>query len=387
VKPEPLTHMKPDDWVIFTTRLDQDQAVMTVIDSGYGAILQTGLASFPMLALGAFYVFRGAAMAMEMPGAPGDPAGKPTPEPPALAAEELAKRVSENVPLLRSEELAVRDKALTDLKALGRQAIPKLVEALKAEKDAEARTRLSRLLLEYNAWDALPELLDHKVGAFFDEFRSAFDGKEDHGGWGGFANWHSPDGQDAWSMEPYVSEQFLTQFRNADLLAIPQGMKKLAERVRKAELDASTRAQFAGVFAFKACAEAHEVILEMRDGATDATTRGLLTIALGWSVDAKAKDAVYRSLEAKDLAVRRGAFIAAERISDPEVVSRLFDRTKDAEFETRWNAGHTLRVLTGGKLELNAFLSDAEYDAQIQAGRKWWDANKGSFKLRARESK
>jgi hypothetical protein len=378
-KPEPLTHMKPDDWVVATARLEKDQAVVTVIDSGYGAILQTGMATFPMLAFGMFYVFRMEAAVATMPDAVAP--GKPEPEPAALAAEELAKRVSENVPQLRSEELAVRDRALTNLKALGRQAVPKLVEAFKAEKDVEARTRLSRLLLEYNAWDALPELLDAKVGAFFDEFRAAFDGKEDEGGWNGYAIWSTPDAPEPWSMEPYQQEYFLKQFKNADLVSIPQGLKKLAERVRKAELAAGTRLQFAGLFAFNPCAEAHEVVLEMRDAATDAPSRAFLTIALGWSAEAKAKEAVYRSLESKDLAVRRGAFIAAERMSDPEIVTRLLDRTKDSEFETRWNAGHTLRVLTNGAVKLNAFLPEAEYDAQIQAARKWWDANKGSFKI------
>jgi HEAT repeat protein len=183
-------------------------------------------------------------------------------------------------------------------------------------------------------------------------------------------------------MEPYVQRQFLSSFKNVDVLSNPAAMKRFAERLKTADLAAPKRAQFAGILAFHDSGPAGAVILEMRDASTDPDFRAYLTVALGWSDEPKIKEALYRSLESTDTAVRRAAFIGAERCKDPEIVTRLLDRVKDTNFETRWNAGYTLGVVTGGRMVLNAFLPDAEFDEQVQAARKWWDGAKATFKLR-----
>ena len=92
--------------------------------------------------------------------------------------------------------------------------------------------------------------------------------------------------------------------------------------------------------------------------------------------------AIFKSLEAKGVEVRRGAFMAAERQRDPEVISRLLDRTKDDNFETRWNAGFTVGVITSGRVMLNAFLPDAEFEKQVQDARAWLEKNRDSIKAK-----
>ena len=383
-KPDALKHLRPDDWSTVMSRTEKDQATITTIDSGYGAVIETAITAAPIAILGVGMVFRGAMVeAGDMPPVADKPVVR---EPEPLSAEELAKRTADLVPKLRSDELDVREKATADLRALGRQAAPRLIDAFKAEKDPEAKNRLTQLLVEFKAWDALPELLDHKVDAFFEEFRVAIDGLDEHE-WGGFSVWHYLDMTESFGLEPYVFDTFLAQFKNADVLAIPNGMKRLAERLKKSDLVPVKRAHFASLLAFHDCGSAGPLVLELRDAATDAASRAYLTAALGWSDDGRIREAVYRSLESKEASIRRGAFLAAERMRDPEIVGRLLDRTKDETFEVRWNACFTLGSLTGGKMSMNAFLPDAEYDAQIQAARKWWDANRTSFKLKSTKSK
>lgn len=384
-EPEPLTHMRADAWSVTLFRTEKEAATITSTDAGYGAALQTTFAGLPLLAMGFARMFM---MPFDGPGmVPPTPPVKVEPEPPAVPAAELGKRVTEQVALLRSEELSVREKASADLKALGRQAVPLLVAAYKSEKDPEARSRLTSLLVHHNAWDVMPELLDHKVDAFFDEFRASLETRDDREFWGAYATWNAPDSAEPFSIEPHEQPAYLARFKNADILSNPVAMKRLVERLRKADLPAAKRAQFAALLAFHDCGPASEAVMQLRDTVTDAESRGYLTIALGWADDAKAKEAVYRSLESKEITIRRSAFLAAERSREPEIVTRLLDRAKDTDFETRWNAGYTLRALTGGKIELNAFLPDTEYEAQILAGRKWWEGAKASFKLKASSSK
>ncbi len=379
-KPESLKHLRSDDWSVTLSRMEKDQIVMSSADSGAGVLIQAGFSFVPltMIVLRSVMV-AGIGMPEAEPAAA--PAGeKPPPEPAPLAADALAKKTAELIPLLRSDELTVREKASTDLKALGRQALPLLIAAFKEEKDPEAKSRLTSLLVDHAAWDALPELLDRKVDAFFDEFKAAIETKDEDNWWGGYATWNGPDSNEPFSMEPMIHSAFTAALKNGDLVSNPGGLKRFAERLRKSDIAAPKRAQYAAVLAYNDCGPAFESVLEMRDVATDAESRGYFTAALGWSDDAKAREAVGKSLESKEVAIRRGAFIAAERSRDPEIVARLLDRTKDADFETRWNAGFTLRVVTKGKIEVNAFLPDAELEAQVQAARKWWTENKAGFK-------
>ncbi|HZN62631.1 MAG TPA: HEAT repeat domain-containing protein [Planctomycetota bacterium] len=379
-KPDDLKHLRSDDWSILLSRTEKDQAVMTVTDSGVGSMFQTTIAMLPLVAVAGFRT-----VAMAVGGMPDDahapPAPKALPEPAALPAAELAKRTTELVALLRSDDLVVREKASGDLRSLGRQAIPQLVAAYKSEKDPEAKSRLTSLLVDHRAWDALPELLDRKADAFFDEFRAAVEQeKSEDDWWGGYATWNNPESGEPYCMEPYVQSAFLDRMKNAEVASIPAGLKRFAERLQKSDIAAPKRAQFAAVLAFNNCGPAFETVLEMRDAATDAESRAYLTAALGWSDTPKAKEAVYKSLEAKATEVRRGAFLAAERMRDPEVVARLLDRTKDADFETRWNAGYTVGIITSGKVTMNAFLPDAEFEQQVKDARDWLEKNKDSIR-------
>jgi hypothetical protein len=381
-KPEPVKQLKLEDWSFTLWRTEKDYAELTAQDFGFGAVVQGSLTLWPV----AFLAIFSARMAEMGPmSVTPPPPVEAKPEPPALAAEELARRVADHVVRLRSEDVAVREKATGDLGTLGRQAVPLLVAAYREEKDAEAKARLRKLLLDHKAWDALPELLDAKAEAFFEELRGAL-ANQDPERWGsGYATWDEVDEREGpWALEPiYVNEQFLAVLRHHDLLSIPAGMKRYAERLLKADLKAEQGRQFAAVLAFHDSSAAAEPILAILAASTDGETKAFLTMALGRSDDPKAKEVVFKALEAAPRGARRAAFLAIERMRDPEVVSKLFERLKDKDFETRWNAGYTLGALTGGRIRINAFLPDAEFEAQVQAGRKWWDENKAGFKLQA----
>jgi len=382
-KPEPVKQLKFEDWSFTLWRTEKDCAEIIAQDFGFGAVVQGTLTMMPLAMLAIFSI------RMEHMGPGGmsvpQPPVESKPEPPALAAEELARRVADGVVRLRSEDVAVREKATGDLGSLGRQAVPLLVPAYREEKDAEAKARLRRLLLDHKAWDALPELLDAKAEAFFEEVRGALS-NQDPERWGsGYATWNDVDDrEDSWAMEPmFVNEEFLAALHHHDLLSIPAGMKRYAERLQKAEVKPEHGRQLAAVLAFHDSSAAAEPILAMLAASTDGETKAFLTMALGRSDDPKAREAIFKAFEAAPRGVRRASFLAAERMRDPEVVSRLFERLKDKDFETRWNAGYTIGALTGGKIRINAFLPDAEFEAQIQAGKKWWDDNKAGFQLRA----
>lgn len=381
-KPDEVKQLKLDDWSFTLWRTEKEYAELTSLDFGFGAAVQGTMGIWPVAFL-AFFGMRQDLMMEHLESL--KPAVEAKPEPPALAADELARRVADNVAKLRSEDVAVREKATGDLTSLGRQAVSLLVAAFREEKDAEAKARLRKLLLEHKAWDALPELLDAKAEAFFEEIRSALS-NQDPERWGsGYATWDEVDEREgAWSMEPvYVNEPFLEVLHHHDLLAIPGGMKRFAERLQKADVKPEHGRQLAAVLAFHDSSAAAEPILAMLAATTDGETRAFLTMALGRCDDPKAKEAIFKSFESASKGARRAAFLAAERMRDPEVISKLFDRLKDKDFEARWNAGYTLGSLTGGKIRINAFLPEAEFDAQVQAGRKWWDENKASFKLQA----
>ena len=383
--PEFLKHLRPDDWSDQLCRTEKDQALMTMTDGGPGAIAQSALSMAPLL-MAAGFGFMMMGPMLDMPeAAPAEPA-KPVAEPKALPADELAKRTAELIPLLRSDDLTVREKASGDLRALGRQAIPLLVAAYRAEKDAEARSRLTNLLVDHKAWDALPDLMDRRVDMFFGEFRKAVEETLSNDR-SAYAHWNDPESDEPWSMEPYHSSAFTKALVNGEIADIPAALRKVAERLLKSDLPAPLRSQFAALLAFNDCGPAHEAVLQLRDASTDAESKAFFTVALGWSDDAKAKEAVYASLDSKDRAIRRGAFMALDRARDPAAVTRLLDRTKEGDFESRWNAGYTAGHITSGKLELNAFLPGDEFDAQLKTARTWWDQNKDGFKLRALTSK
>ena len=384
-KPEFLKHFRTDDWSVLLCRTEKDQAVITTTDSGPGAIAQSALSLLPVAAVAGFGFFLMGPM-FDMSEVVEAIPEKPAEEPKALPAEALAKRTAELIPLLRSDEVTVREKASADLRALGRQAIPLLVAAYKVEKDAEARSRLTDLLVDHKAWDALPDLMDRRVDMFFDEFRKAVEESRNQDR-SPYANWNDPDSAEPWSMEPHCNSTFLKILKNGEIADIPVALKRVAERLLKSDVPVPTRTQFAALLAFNDCGSAYETVLQLRDAASDAESKAFYTVALGWSDDAKAKEAVYRSLGSRDLSIRRGALVALERTRDPESVTRLLDRTKEGDFETRWNAGFTARAITSGKLELNAFLPEDEFDTQLKAAKKWWDENKAGFKFKAPNSK
>jgi HEAT repeat protein len=378
--PDALKHLRPDLWSTSLIFTEKDRLEIRATDAGHSLGLQAGLMAVPVV----FMAFVGSLAAMPVFPAEAVTPAEARPEPPALAADELAKRVSEQVEKLRSEEAATRDQASAALRALGKQAIPLLVAAVRKEGDAEARNRLVSLLLDHKAYDAFPELVERKADAFFEELRTAL-GQRNPDQWGGhYVQWEMSDQNfTAWSLEPYyVNDSILKGLKNGDLPAIPGGLKRFAERLQKSDLAPPLRQQLAAVLAFNESAAAVEPILAMLGGTADAPTKAYLTIALGWSKDARAVQAVAKALEGSDPFIRRAGFIAAERTQDPSTVTALLARLEDKELETRWNATFTLRALTGGKISLNAFVPDDEFTAARKAALKWWEENKANFRIK-----
>ena len=67
--------------------------------------------------------------------------------------DDLAGKVDALVPLLGHDDVAVRQKAGADLRALGRPALALLRDRFKSETDSEIKARLEELIHGYEAID------------------------------------------------------------------------------------------------------------------------------------------------------------------------------------------------------------------------------------------
>jgi hypothetical protein len=113
----------------------------------------------------------------------------------------------------------------------------------------------------------------------------------------------------------------------------------------------------------------------------DAEAKTFIQIALGWSSDAKAKEALYGGLKDQDVWIRRATFLGLDHSKDSTAISKLMELLDEKDPETRWNASYTLRGLTAGRVSVNVYVPDDELKASIAAGRDWWEKNKATFKI------
>jgi hypothetical protein len=350
-------------------------------DPGIAFAAQAALCTFPI----GLVAMRGGRMASMPPGVelPVKPQDPPK-DPPVLPADKLAAEVKKHVADLRSEEMTTRTAAKDALKALGKQAAPLIVEAVKKETDLDAKENLMDLLVSWKVYDAFPELLARKVDAFVKEVQDVF-AKQDPNQWGGgFVQWQVDQPVEytfPYSVEPYyVSLSTLKMLQHADVLTIPDGVKMLAERVTNEKLTVETQRNLAAILGWSEGAKPEDSILAARAKTSDNTVRIYLQVALGGCTGAKAREALVAGFKDANRWVSRASFIAAERTKDPDVAAKLLELSKDADHEVRWNASFTFRLVTDGKAPVNVYLPDADFAAQHKAATEWWEKNKATWR-------
>ncbi len=373
--PDLSKDLKLDRWSTVLLKEEKDFVELTCTDVGVGLNTMGSLVVLPLMILGMGRAYGRTEGEIVQPKAA-------VVESKPLPADKLAEQVKKNITDLRSDEVATRDAGMQAMRGIGRQASKLLAEACKTETDAEVKGRLIDLLLEWKAYDDLPELAQKKADAFLTEFLKAL-GSDDPSMRSAFTSWDSSEEQDfyGWSIEPYyVNLGLLDRMRHRDIAEIPAAMKKLAEGLMNEKTPIETRRLIAQVLAFQDSSGAADVILAALQKSDDAAIKPFLQIALGWSSDAKAVEAVVKGFKDASRKISRASFIAADHTKSPAVVSALVDLLKESDPETQWNAAFTLRGLSDNKIWVNSFALDDEVKAQVAAGAAWWEKNKASWK-------
>jgi HEAT repeat protein len=346
--------------ILFTDERD-DAVLVNTRDSGLGLLLQAGSLAMPATMLLAF----GALGLEDLPLATPQP--EPDPSPAPLPADRLAERVKTLVTTLSSDDLEARESAGEGLRELGAQAVPAVTAALKTAADAEVRSRLLGLLLDWKAYDAAPEVLARKVAAFVDGFARAAD--EDEGG-GDLVQWFREDGSTwTYALEPmYVDHARIDALPHLDVLDIPQGAAQVVAAAVDENLPKDQRRRLASVLAYRRSPAAGAAVAAALSGTVDPDVRLYLQIAAGWSDGPGARAAVLAGLKGEDPWLRRASFIAAERNAGPETVAHLVGLLKSPSPELRWNAAYTLRRISKDALKVNVYGSPSE----IEKAAAWW---------------
>jgi hypothetical protein len=350
--------------------------VLSSTDAGLGLAAQLVVTAAPAgLALAMGRGEKPEAVAAEKP-------VPPVAEPAALSRDKLAEEVRKALADLRADELATREAGSAGLLRLGKQAVPLIAEAARAEKDVDVRQGLFRILQEHRAYDAFPELAHAKADAFLRDFTTLVADAAQNP-YGGFAVWPRQEGMPfPWPLEPQmVQEGMLAGMESRDALEVPLALASLAARVNAESLPPHVRVNLAAVLAWSDCGAASEALLAAHAAATHPEVKTYLQIALGWSDDAKAREAVLKGFSDGDVWARRASFLAAERSRDPAVVARLVELLRSEDAETRWNASYVLRLLTRDRVSVNVYLPEGEVKAAIAAAEKWWAENRATFRI------
>jgi hypothetical protein len=295
---------------------------------------------------------------------------------PPLPADKLAEEVRKHLAGMRADEVVTRDDSEAALKSLGVQAAKLLADAVRKESDPEVKGRSLGILGAWKAYDAFPELLEPKVEGFLA-------GLQEAAGEDGIAHWQReemsdfPDG-----MEPdWTETRIVRSVEHHDLLDAPQGIRALAGRVTSGKLNVQQVRNLSAIFACYECGAAGDLLAAAKQRVEDPEAKCFLQVALGWSSDAKAKEALYAGLKDEDVWMRRASFIGIDRTKDTAVIPKLLELLDDTDHETRWNASYTLRRLTDGHAAVNIYDPDDELKASIVAAREWWEKNKATYRI------
>lgn len=362
--------------VLFTE--EKNETRLSSMDAGLGLNVQTGVMMVPLLFVvgGSMRAFGAFDPGEEDPLAKKD---EPRKDPVPLPADKLAAEVKKYLAGMRADDVVTRDDSEAALKGLGAQAAKLLAEAVRKETDAEVKGRILGILSAWKAYDAFPELLKTKVEGFLSGFQKVTG--EENGG--RFVQWRQEGMSDfPYGMEPGWADTTLARrVEHHDVLDAPQGVRALAERLTSDRFNVQQTRNLAAVFAYNECGAAGDLLAAAKLKVEDAEAKCFLQIALGWSSDAKAKEALYAGLKDGDVWMRRASFLGVEHTKDTGAIPRLMDLLGDKDNETRWNASYTLRQVTGGRVAVNIYVPDDELKAAVAAGRDWWEKNKTTYKM------
>jgi hypothetical protein len=306
--------------------------------------------------------------------------GEAPKEVPALPPDKLEAAVKKHLAGMKADEVQTRDDSEVALKKLGPQAAKLLADAVRKEADAEVKGRILGILALWKAYDAYPELLKTKAEGFVTGLQKAT--AEDN--FGRFPpQWQQQGTEFPQAMEPFwVDTSVVQALEHRDLLDAPQGVRALAERLTSDKLNAKMQKALAAVFAYNECGVAGDLIAAAKDKIEDREAKTFLQIALGWSSDAKAREALYAGLKDGDVWIRRATFMGLDHTKDTGAIPHLMELLSSKDPETKWNASYTLRHLTAGHVSVNVYVPEEEVQAATAAGREWWEKNKATFKIR-----
>jgi hypothetical protein len=350
---------------------------LSSLDAGLGLGVQAGVMMVPLA-----FVVAGSIRPTGLFLEDEDPAAKKgeTPkESPPLPADKLAAEVKKHLAAMRADDVVAREDAEKELKALGLQAAPLLAGAVRKETDAEVKGRILGILSFWKAYDAFPELLKTKVDGFLAGFQKATG--EENGG--RFIQWRQEGMADfPYGMEPgWVDSSLIQRVEHHDLLDASQGVRALAERLTSDKFNVQQQRNLAAVFAYTDCGAAGDLLVAAKQKVEDPEAKCFLQMALGWSSDAKAREALLAGLKDADVWMRRSSFLGIEKSKDTAAIGKLMELLTDKDHGTQWNASFTLRELTRGRVSVNIYVPDEELKASIAAGRDWWEKNKATYKF------
>jgi HEAT repeat protein len=358
---------------------EKNEIRLTSRDAGVGLGLQAGLMMMPLGVL--MFSARGFGPLGQQEGFPTPKAALEKPVP-ALPADNLESEVRKHLGGMRSDEVVAREDSEAALRALGPQAARLLAEAVRKETDVEVKGRILKILTDWRAYDAFPELLKTKVDGFLASFEKATAGNGGRGG-GTWIQWRQNGMSEfPYGLEPmYWDTGYVRRLEHSDLLDAPQGMRALVERVTDPKLNVQAVRNLSAVLALHDCSSASDLLLAAREKIEDGEARMFLQVALGWSDDPKAKGALYAGLKDPDLWARRASFLGVEKTKDAAAIPKLMELLSDKDPETRWNASFTLRELSGGQAAVNIYLPEDELKSSLSAAREWWEKNKSTFRI------
>jgi hypothetical protein len=301
------------------------------------------------------------------------PRAVPVEPPPATERVEVPKDPKELEALIQSlvadlaaDEAQRRESASRKLLGLGQVTVPALVKAYKTD-DPDVRSRIEYLLVSLKAYDALPEVIDRALGDIVRRLQEE-DQEERWDMW-------NPSQEGTHAIEPgrwmgRLDDQLRAKGADLSILDSAAGARGVARKVADAALSVPVRRQLARLLACldtSACGP--EIVQALETSGADETTKAWLLMSAGLAKDPAAQKMLRAALGSGKLAERRGAFLGAERSTDPAIRDALFDLVLSKDQETAFNATFTLRRISHGAVNLNSHWKPAKLADRLKAAR------------------
>lgn len=303
--------------------------------------------------------------------------------------EELDKLIQELVKELGDDDPDKRESAEKKLKVIGEPAVPAVKKAARS-KDEEVKCRAKEVLKYLRIYDATPAILEEKV----DELVGKLTSREEQLGLGHpSASWNNADTKThriyGYYLEP--SNPYWYDYPNLkgeDLLILQSdsGIAKFAEALQNDNVNNNVKKNIAYLLTqFNAKAGA-KTLLDVYDKAVDNEVRLMALVALGWSSDKEAKEAIEKALKG-DLGIgkQRAAFLAVERTEDTSFIPELIKLLASDDVEVRFSANYDLGKLTNSAVYFNVWDVKEDRANSIKNHEDWWKASEKTFKIKQKK--